>query len=291
MLSQVSASLHQHSREVASSNALKQILVAHDGSPAAALALEDGVALANRFQAELVIAHVQPPDEYSADTCKAPLEEKQEIERLTNQIAAQGVRSRGIVRRGNVGDTLFSICCEEGIDLLMLGAYGRGAQDRQTLGSTAEHLLRAVPCPTLTYGPSVVATFCSGRYTGPTLVPVCLPCSDEEIARITAVAKLLDLRLELLHVADPVRAQEIRKLERDCEFLASRVRYDGLKTQWALLFGDPKMIIPAQSSAMNSPAVLMPLHWGKHLSSISSDSLAAHVIRCSRIPVITYRVP
>ncbi len=132
---------------------LRKLVVAHDASEASTRAMEDAIFLGRRFKSEVLVVHVQPMLEETLRMESA--ENNVDLERVGSRLTANGIRNREILRAGIVGDTLFKICCEEDANLLMLGAYGYGPQDRPTLGSTAEDLLRAIPCPVLTYGPSV----------------------------------------------------------------------------------------------------------------------------------------
>ncbi len=187
-----------------------------------------------------------------------------------------------------VGDALFNICCSESADLLMLGAYGYGPQDRPTLGSTAEYLLRAMPCPTLTYGPSVTSSLASLGHKGPVLAPIFLPCEPAKLQQAVAIAKLFGAELDLLHVVDRASmrdaGQAAEDLEQECKELASSLGQDGVALEWSLLYGEPAEVIDVRSTDLDSPFILMPLRWRKRLSSITSDNVAAHVIRRSKLP-------
>lgn len=273
---------------------LKRIVVGYDASPAAERALSDAVTLGKRFKAEILVVQVTAPDENSATSLTALRDERMrefhDLDAFRNRLATMSVSSRGIVRTGIVGDTLFNICCEEKADLLLLGAYGHRLQDRQTLGSTAEFLLRAVPCPTFTYGPEVTSSFDAVTHDGPVLVPISLPCSAGQLEQVTKIGKLFDVRLEILHVAEHGHPTFIRDLEYQCEQLTNLLRYGGIPAKWSLYCGTPATVITARSVEIESPFILIPLRWGHRLSSMTSDNVAAHVIRCSKIPVMTYKV-
>jgi nucleotide-binding universal stress UspA family protein len=273
---------------------LKRIVVGYDASPAAERALHDAVTIGKRFSAEILLAQANAPDEDPASSCDVLRDERMrefhDLEFIRAQLAKAGLSSRSIVRKGIVGDTLFNICCEENADLLLLGAYGFSLRDRQTLGSTAEFLLRAVPCPTLTYGPEVSSAFDAASHKGPVLVPVSLPCGPGYLERAIKIAKLFGVGLELLHVAEHVRPTVVQDLEGECQQLTDRLRCAGVRAQWSLYCGTPDNIIRARAGEIDTPFILMPLKWGHRLSSMTSDNVAAHVIRSSKIPVMTYRV-
>jgi len=272
---------------------LKKILVGYDASPAAEHALHDAVTIGRRFQSEIVLAQVNAPDEYPANSFDSLRDERthqfEDLQAVGRRVAKEGLKSRSIVRNGIAGDSLFNICCEEEADLLLLGAYGHRQRDRQTLGSTAEFLLRAVARPVLTYGPNVCSTFDSFSLRGPVLVPISLPCGPGYLESAIKIAKLFGVGVEILHVAGHVPTTMIRDLEHECQQLSYRLRCGGVQAQWSLYCGMPEKVIRNRAGEIDSPFILMPLRWSHRLSSMTSDNVAAHVIRCSRVPVMTYR--
>lgn len=271
---------------------VQKIVVAYDASPSAERALADAAAIGRCFHSEIVLAQATPPGRQSSTAemrCER-VREAEELERVRSRLTLEGLSSRGILRGGIVGDTLFRICCDEGADLLLLGAYGYGLQDRQTLGSTAEYLLRAVPCPVLTYGPRVSVAFDPSAHRGPVLVPISLPCNQQQLERAVEVAKLFGVRLEIVHAPEHMRPAGVRELEHQCEQLAERLRRAGVHVQWSLYCGVPDAVIFARARELDSPFILMPLRWGHRLSSLASDNVAAHVIRRSTVPVMTYKI-
>jgi nucleotide-binding universal stress UspA family protein len=273
---------------------LKKIVVAYDASPAAERALHDAINLGMRFGAELLLVQADPPQPEPMTGYTALRDERasksKDLGAISSRLVNAGIRCRGIVREGIVGDTLFNICCEEHADLLLLGAYGYGVQDRQTLGSTAEFLLRAIPCPTLTYGPCVTRAFDDSVQNGPILVPISLPCVQDQLRSAVAIAKLFGASLEILHIADHVPATHLRDIEYECEQIVERLRAAGVSARWSLYCGAPEILIRGRATEIDSPFILMPLKWKDRLSSVASDNVAAHVIRAAFVPVMTYRV-
>lgn len=283
-----------HTKQTYAAYSLKRIVVAYDTSPAAERALHDAIALGMRFGAALLLTRVNPPDSEPPDSYTALREEQasdaEELALISTRLTKAGISSRVIVRGGIVGDTLFNICCEEKADLLLLGAYGYGVKDRQTLGSTAEFLLRAVPCPTLTYGPCVDRTLDDPTHKGPILVPISLPCVPGELQRAGAIAKLFSSPLEIVHVTCGVPTPYSPDIQHQCGESVDRLRAGGIGASWSLYAGSPEIMILARAIEIDSPFVLMPLKWRGRLSSATSDNVAAHVIRAAHIPVMTYRV-
>lgn len=274
--------------------AIRKILVAHDGSPASENALKDAIGLAREFGSEIVLARVElPGEEFSASSLASrKLENISDLEQIQQQLSQQGLKSHILTRTGLVGDTLFDISHKERGDVLMLGAYGHGRRDRQTLGSTAEHLLRSIPCPALTYGPEAQAGLIERLKEGhPILVPIPMPCAQCDLDFAGQIASLFHSPVELLHVIQgPHIARTRIKHEKACRELARGLEKQGVKTCCTIFFGVPEVFIHAVAVERSTPLILMPLQRRDRLSSITSDNVAAQIIRRSRVPVMSYRL-
>ena len=288
-----SASLQQ-SPQPRPSYAIRKILVAHDGSPAAEHALNDAVDIANEFKAEIVLVRVElPSDDYTGTSLAAGKSEAiSDLEQIHKKLSQQGLESHIVTRTGLVGDTLFDLSHKEQGDLLMLGAYGRGRRDRQTLGSTAEHLLRSIPCPALTYGPEAQSGLMDRLRSGrPILVPIPMPCPHCDLELAAQIASRFNSPVELLHVIQGPHTPRIRsKYEKACRELVRGLEKQGVKTCYTIFFGVPEVFIHAVAVERNTPLILMPLQRRDRLSSITSDNVAAQIIRRSCVPVMSYRL-
>jgi nucleotide-binding universal stress UspA family protein len=276
------------------SYAIRKILVAHDGSQAAENALKDAIDIAREFNSEIVLVRVElPGDDYSSTSLAADKSEAaDDLQQIHNALSQQGIQSHILMRTGLVGDTLFDISHKEHGDLLMLGAYGHGRRDRQTLGSTAEHLLRSIPCPSLTYGPEaqpgLLERLKSGR---PILVPIPMPCANCDLDFAAQIATLFNSPIELLHVIQGPHTPRIRdKHEKVCRDLVRSIQKQGVKACYTIFFGVPEVFIHAVAVERETPLILMPLQRRDRLSSITSDNVAAQIIRRSRVPVMSYRL-
>lgn len=274
--------------------AIRKILVAHDGSPTASVSLQDAVDIAKAFGSEIVLARVQLPETEMANAAHAAqkAEDIAELEAIQQDLTRQGVHARALVRTGMVGDTLFNITHKENIDLLMLGAYGMGRCDRITLGSTAEHLLRAIPCPALTYGPEAQPGLMKRlKKDHPILMPIPIPCPHTALDFAGRAASLFGASLELLHViGGPQDAQIYEKHEKACHKLIRDLTKQGVKAFCTISFGVADAVIHATALEHDAPLLLMPLKRRDRLTSITSDNVAAQTIRKSRVPVMSYRL-
>lgn len=277
--------------------ALSKILVAQDFSAAADRALEDAMALSQRFHTEIVIAHINPLYsnlfEFShAQPWQDP--DRVNMENRIRRVALAGHPCRELMRFGEVAKTIAGIVEEECADLLLLGAYGDGPKDRLTLGNTAERLLRSVSCPILTYGPKVIRSLFREKGHTSILLPIDLPCHARDLAFVARIAKLFNAEVEVLHVVDMSRMfsmphgyQDVQYL---CEKIATSFREQDVIVSDSLLFGKPDEIIVSRSRESHSSFIVIPLESRERFSSTTSDNVAANVIRNAEVPVMTYRI-
>lgn len=277
--------------------ALMKLMVAQDFSVAADRALEDAMALSQQFHSEIVITHVNPLyatlfELLNSQPWQDPV--RVAMENLTRRVALAGYACKELIRFGDVAKTLTEIAKEECADILLLGAYGDGPKDRATLGRTAERLLRTVSCPILTYGPKVTRSVLHAKDHMSVLVPIELPCDLRYLFFAVSIAKLFDAKLELLHVVDMEQALSMPHAFQDvqyiCEEMATSLREQGVTVSGSLLFGKPDQAIISRSKELQSSFILIPLETREHLSSTTSDNVAANVIRGAEVPVMTYRI-
>jgi nucleotide-binding universal stress UspA family protein len=274
--------------------ALKKIVVGHDFSDAAHHAMDDAMALAARFSGEIIVAHVQDSNVSTAAINRNDQRVREELHQLINRIAEVGYPNKEIVRSGTPAAILYDVVCEEDADLLLVGAYGNGSKERATLGSTTELLLRSIPCPVVTYGPKLSRTLFQNDRFSSILVPIELPCDPRCLSFAIHIAKLFRAKLEILHVVDMDRAismpHAFQDMQYTCENIAACLRTGDVEVAGSLLFGKPDTAIVSRCRELQSSFILMPLETRRHLSSVKSDNVAAHVIRATEVPVMTYRI-
>jgi universal stress protein A len=142
--------------------ALRQILVAMDFDGAAENAMLYARELARRFDATLHVLHVvddMPARMMAAtslpfgvDPSATALEDAREH---TDAFVTEADRLElRIVTVPLVGSSpareILDYAVQAGIDLIIVGTMGRGPLGHLFMGSVAEHVVRAAPCPVLT---------------------------------------------------------------------------------------------------------------------------------------------
>jgi nucleotide-binding universal stress UspA family protein len=145
--------------------AIKTILVPTDFNPASDRALSRARELADTFGATLHVLHVLedpfPPGTFTEAYPPALDKHLENIERQSDaQLAAaltaeQKVRYSAvqIMRRGTAAEQILAYLNEHPIDLVVMGTAGRGGLSRLMIGSVADRIVRAAPCPVLTVHP------------------------------------------------------------------------------------------------------------------------------------------
>ena len=142
---------------------IQTILAPIDFSERAALAAEHAKAMADRFGAKLLFAHIVPPSpyEYAAfdegfyaatnwptlDTVRESIERR--MDELSEKIGAGGEVEK-IIERGDPASEIASIVEERGVDLVVMPTHGYGAFRRFMLGSITAKVLHDVRVPVLT---------------------------------------------------------------------------------------------------------------------------------------------
>jgi nucleotide-binding universal stress UspA family protein len=122
-------------------------------------ALRHALALARKFEAEVVLLHVIEmfPIDYLVGTESVPetgadgrRRAKDDLGRLAERIlGGEDVAHRCLVRLGKPFRQITDAAGELKADLIVLSTHGRTGLERAYLGSTAERVVRHAPCPVL----------------------------------------------------------------------------------------------------------------------------------------------
>lgn len=132
---------------------MKKILIATDGSPSSAEAVEFGVELAEEHEAAVIFVHVAPalevlpmasyglggaavrvPHELT-EYDRASLEEAEQVARV------HGVDSTSKLLVGDTVDELVAYADAENVDMIVVGSRGHGALASALLGSVSRGVL------------------------------------------------------------------------------------------------------------------------------------------------------
>ncbi|MBZ0220492.1 MAG: universal stress protein [Candidatus Methylomirabilis sp.] len=143
-----------------SKDRFEKILVPVDLADGSEKAAEYASMLAKRHGAKLYVIHVI---DLSDDVIPfvSGLELEQKLHKKSKEDLAKYAESRfkGIgeveldTLKGVPYRAILSYINEKGIDVVVMGSYGKGSVDRFLIGSTTERVMRKSPCPVLVVPP------------------------------------------------------------------------------------------------------------------------------------------
>ena len=140
--------------------ALKRILVPVDFSPLSKKALQYAVRLAQEFDAEVSLFHVLDPEIPPAFdgfmiapppiSNGATAGSANRLKHLVSSVRRAGInRVQSNVRTGLAAHEIVEAAKELDVDLIVIATNGYTGWKHFTIGSTAERVVRAAPCPVL----------------------------------------------------------------------------------------------------------------------------------------------
>ena len=136
----------------------ERILVPTDGSANASAAMEHGLDLATRHDAEIHLLHVINTRRYdtSIESQVAPLRRKgsQYIEEHVETATETDVSVTTAMELGRPAATILEYVDEHDIDLVVMGTRGRGGLARRLLGSTTNYVATHADVPVYVVPPT-----------------------------------------------------------------------------------------------------------------------------------------
>ena len=124
------------------------------------------------------------------------------------------------------------------------------------------------------------------------------PADDAILIHIRPLAKLMQSKLTLIHVADGFQARnqkelgESEEMRRDREYLEKReqeLRSEGFDAKSVLTWGDPAKRIVEAAESGKCDLIAMATHGHKLIGDLIYGSVATDVRHRSKIPVLLVR--
>jgi nucleotide-binding universal stress UspA family protein len=139
----------------------EHILCPTDFSETSRLALDQAIAVARWFDAELTAVHVSPvvplaapePLVTVAMASSSPATWRQmqsDLEEFLEPARRAGLRTRAVLLEGESVNQILDLAWATSTDLIVMGTLGRSGLERWLLGSVAESVLRRARCPVMT---------------------------------------------------------------------------------------------------------------------------------------------
>jgi len=277
----------------------QHLLVAYDSSEASETALQYAIVFARAFGSLVTVASVQSAADFAVDMESGLGRVKDthdqlraDLQLVTERLNAAGVRSRAMLRSGSVADVLVQLAASADADLLLLGAYGHKGMDKLRLGSTAEFMLRSMPCAVLTIGPGSVLREHGPRPLRTLLYASSLPAKSGRAGQFVKVlAKKLSARVKIVHVIDD-QAHDTRTLAeiREAEMALARDFLDErIEISYELMHGPQSQRILELANATQADLIV----FGLEHNSPRPDVMGAisRTIRQAPCPLLTVPGP
>jgi len=140
----------------------KRILVPLDGSPMAESALPLAMALAQKFESEIILLNVlcfliptvstpyfHFPNWMIKNCDFARHEAESYLRTCQNELGQQGINARILLREILPAESIVDAAIAERVDLIVMATHGFGGLARLVIGSVADKVVRHSPCPVL----------------------------------------------------------------------------------------------------------------------------------------------
>ena len=241
-------------------------------------------------------SHVVTGEEDFEAAHKVSQDLSERLEQMADRSRRLGVDTRWLLRAGSPADVLTQTVADLKPDILFLGAYGNDRLDRKVLGSTAEYLLRTLPCPVVTIGPKAVKENSDPNRAERVICPIDFPEDVDDRLRIIArLAKALRADVELVHAVDVCheysRPHNAADTQFEFDLLVGRLLREGVAAQSALLYGAPERVISERAQVVNAHYIMFGLHKDGNFSSYFRKSLVAEVIKKAPCAIFTFAQP
>lgn len=137
---------------------IKKILIPTDGSDYSIRAAELGISMAKMLGAQVMIVYVIDTvvlDQIAKVSQREDVERelKQDGERYIHYVLGlaekQGVKAASLIAKGRPFEQVVNLAKGLGMDLIVMGTYGRRGAERILIGSVAERVIEYASCPVL----------------------------------------------------------------------------------------------------------------------------------------------
>ena len=294
---------------------LKKIVVPTDFSDPSEEAVCYAGALAEKYQAKVLLIHVVESDTLNAVRTfdgsgeliqKLTADRKSYLKRLAKLDALSGIEVEYRLLEGVPANEIVEAAGDLGADLIIMGTHGLTGPGRVFFGSVAERVVRMASMPVLTVRrPGHGFVECSvgaRRIAG--IKNILLPTDFSEASAYAtqwaiALAREYQAHLRLLHVLPEgftslteraARSRMTKKANASLEaFLKDETK--GLEVSREVKTGEPFQEIVAEARGKTTDIIIMGTHGRTFLKYAVLGSVASKVVRKAPCPVLTVRHP
>jgi len=280
---------------------LQTIVVAIDFSPHSTRALKEALAIARRFNSELLLVHGTTPALYGTEPIPIEcLDVELDIARnrmaklIASEPELQSFSHREFIAFARAVDLVQQVVNENKADLVVAGSHGARGVELLALGSVAEAILNDVSCPVLIVGPHCIPEAHPFRSI---LFATNLEATGLRSAQFaTAFAERFHSPLTMLHVMEkksPKSEIEDELAEDHARLELFRLLPDDLSTYTTATVrvehGKPGEIVPEVASSSHASLIVTGFGPNSSLRDHSPWSTLSQVIRQAPCPVLSIR--
>jgi nucleotide-binding universal stress UspA family protein len=235
----------------------------------------------------------------------------QELVELKTRAAGRGVSAETKIATGVPSEEVLAAVTGEEPDLIVVGTRGKTGLAHILLGSTAERIIRAAPCPVLAVRAGLHDDERMGglRPTHPVIERILVPidfsdCSLDALEYGALVAQRSKACIRILHVLEPVsygldftlphvakRDHDRTAITKRLSDLTAALTSAGLVSDFVVAGGLPADSILNAALAPDVSLIVMGTHGRRGLSHALFGSVAEFVLRKASCPVLTVRSP
>ena len=137
---------------------VKSILIPTDGSDCSLRAAELGISLAKILGAKIFVIYTIDTiilEQLTKDIEKKGVEKelKEKGQRYLNYVVKlaekEGLNAEAILAKGEPHDQIVQFAKSKGVNMIIMGTYGRRGMKRILIGSVTERVIEYAPCPVL----------------------------------------------------------------------------------------------------------------------------------------------
>ncbi len=283
---------------------LQRILFATDFSPTAAMALPYAAAIARRFNAEIYVAHVIPPNAYQhiqpteRDATLRQMKQSAE-ERIRTLLASShfnNISFQILLEHGDILEVISVLVGTHHIDLIVAGSHGRHGIHKMLSPPVEEGIAQAVRCPALLIGPQAEIDPEANLDLKRILYATDFAAeSGPALDYAYTLANAYNAHLYIFHVAENIWKEPLSTRMTPEEFCRMRLLENGLpqneqgvEPRYLVDFGPAESLIleAAQKRHVQLIVVSVPSTPHPHLSSHLPGPMAYNLASHARCPVL-----
>ena len=283
--------------QVSSSVALKKILFATDFSPVSEAALPFAVGVARRFGSSVQAVHVLAPGQFQAMPDAVPIlldgaysRAEHEMAKLVRSEAFEDVPHDGRVCSGlEIWTEIEALIESEKIDLVVVGTHGREGLKQIVLGSVAETVFRAAPCPVLVVGPNVAQKSAVPIFRTLLFATDLSPTSLKALPFVEAFAEENQADLVVLHVCQE-KVRDKHEHDLAAESLDKWMRQlipPKPRLEYEIVFGPAAESVLKVAAERQSDLILLGAHRASNFASHLPGAVAHRIVSEAACPVLT----